>query len=44
MYENSLIKNTSVKFNSVGAMVNGVPVDVQNCQIDVQSCPISGFH
>lgn len=44
VYENFLIKNTSVKFKSVGAMVNVVPVDVQNCQIDVQSCPISGFH
>ena len=36
MYENSLIKNTGVKFKSVGAMVNVVPIDVRNYLIEVQ--------
>lgn len=35
MYENSF-KNTGVKFKSVGAMVNVVPVDVRNYLIEVQ--------
>ena len=41
VYEDSLIKNTGVKFKSVGAMVNVVPVDVRNYLIEVQDCPIS---
>ena len=36
MYEDSLIKNTGVKFKSVGVMVNVVPIDVRNYLIEVQ--------